>query len=175
MAFHLQILDTIWEKDHWLQDNRGRYSLQGKLAHLIRRCSEVHNLGGFATSLDISNAQHGAAKHFMSGTDPMAAMLDWHACQRAAPLCFSEVGPMIASVNFCRSMEQMSKQASHTVYRSAASMQPHLRTELPQMNGAVDSPAYDESILERLQEVCLKPLCRRTFAELGEGDGRNLG
>lgn len=48
----------------------------------------------------------------------------------------------------CRSMERMSQQASHTIYRnrSGAAMRPRLRS-------GAEVPAYDESILQRLQQV----------------------
>lgn len=58
-----------------------------------------------------------------------------------------------------RSMERMSQQASHTIYRnrSGAAMRPPLRT-------GAEIPAYNDSILQRLQQV-------NVGANEGGGDG----
>ncbi len=61
---------------------------------------------------------------------------------------------------FGRSMERMSQQATHTVYRSRSgtATRPQLRAGLPQLHTGTDVPAYDDSILERLQQVLLSPM-----------------
>jgi hypothetical protein len=50
-------------------------------------------------------------------------------------------------------MERMSQQASHTIYRnrSGAAMRPPLRT-------GAEIPAYNDSILQRLQQVATQLL-----------------
>jgi len=72
-------------------------------------------------------------------------------------------------------MEQMSKQASHTVYRnrSGSTGRPQLRPGAPQLHAGVDVPAYDESILERLQQVDC-PHHARHGGEEGAGDSTSI-
>ena len=111
------------------------------------------DFGNYATSLENDLANNRVAKHAMSGTESNDCKIESASIQDSSISACKYWWAGMASLFSCRSMEQMSKQASHTVYRSAASMRPHMRTGLPQMNGTVDSPAYDESILERLQEV----------------------